>query len=294
METKQRILRKPGRTGDEGYNFEHFTPGILAKDVRRTMRPQGPRPGEMAPDFVLEDTEGRIWQLSDLQGRPVVLILGSASCPMTQGSLPALREVYREFGDRTQWLMLYVREAHPGEHLPAHTSQAQKGENARYFRESEGLPWPVLVDELRGAAHCEYGMLPNPVFLIDSAGRVAFHGDYAHGPTLRSALKHLVGQGDRGVVPEGEDHRLHMLGATAYGWTAIERSGNTAKHDLVAGVPPLAANLWIGSTLRPVLGSVAGRGRPLPAPLKTSIAALIAVGAGAALFSLASKIMGRR
>ena len=282
METKQWA-----EVGDSRYNFEHFTPDLLTNG-RREKR-LGPRLGERAPEFTLEDTEGRSWNLANLQGRPVVLILGSASCPMTHGSLPGLLDVFHEFGDRTQWLFLYVREAHPGEHLPAHNNLDKKRENARFFRELEDLEWPVIVDDLAGTTHRMYGLLPNPVFLIDSGGRVAFRGDHAHAPTLRNALKHLIEQGDRGVVCEGYDRRTHMLGAATYGWEAILRSGETARHDVAVSAPPLAANLWLGSHLKRVLDPVARRTSRIPFFVRAGITVGLGMLAVGGLLFLGSK-----
>jgi hypothetical protein len=256
----------------EQYNYDHFKPGALMKDLELTHRPEGPRPGDVAPDFELQDLDGTTWRLGELRDRPVVLVLGSASCPMTQGGLPGLQGVYDDYQDRAQWLSVYVREAHPGEHLQPHRTKEQKREQASRLRTDEGVAWPILVDDLNGTTHVAYGLLPNPVFLIDADGRVAFRGDYSHGPTLRRALDHLVEQGGRGTVPEGEDKMMHMAGATAYGWEALRRSGDTAVRDVATGLPPLAANLWLGHQMKPVLDPLARRSRPLPLSLKAGLA----------------------
>ncbi len=262
------------------YNYDHFHPVVMSDDIQLNIRSVGPHPGDMAPEFILQDTEGRTWQLSDLRGRPVVLVLGSASCPLTLGALPAFREVYRDFGGRTQWLLMYVREAHPGMGLPAHKTYEQKLRQADFFRRDDRIEWPVIVDELDGTTHRDYGMLPNSVFVIDVDGRVVFRGNVSHGPTLRRALDHLFAQDRRGTVSEGEDHMMHLLGATAYGWEAIQRSGEDAVHHIVVGLPPLAANLWMGRHLRPAIDPIARRSRPLSAAVKVGVAA------GMGLFAL--------
>ena len=59
------------------YNYEHFRPKHLLADLLKTVRGEGIGPGEMAPDFELESTEGGKLRLSDLRGRPVVLRFGS-------------------------------------------------------------------------------------------------------------------------------------------------------------------------------------------------------------------------
>ena len=59
------------------YNYEHFRPKRLLADLWKTIRGEGIRPGEDAPDFELESTEGERLRLSSLRGRPVVLRFGS-------------------------------------------------------------------------------------------------------------------------------------------------------------------------------------------------------------------------
>jgi hypothetical protein len=59
------------------YNYEHFRTGHFVADLRRLVRGEGVRPGEEAPDFELESTEGERVRLSALRGRPAVLRFAS-------------------------------------------------------------------------------------------------------------------------------------------------------------------------------------------------------------------------
>ena len=71
----------PSPLGDrrqlDEYNYEHFRPKHLLADLLKTIRGEGIGPGEVAPDFELESTEGETLRLSDLRGSPVVLRFGS-------------------------------------------------------------------------------------------------------------------------------------------------------------------------------------------------------------------------
>jgi hypothetical protein len=149
--------------------------------------------------------------------------------------------------------MLYVREAHPGENMPAHQDREQKRAQAEHFKGDTGTAWTVVVDGLDGSVHKLYGLLPNSIFLIDAEGRVSFIGDISHGPTLPKALDRLFEQSMRGIVPEGDDKMLHMLGPTAYGWEAIRRGGQVSMHDVSMRMPPLAMNLWLGNKIKSLL-----------------------------------------
>ena len=54
-------------------------------------------------------------------------------------------------------VFFYTREAHPGEHFPAHQDADQKLAHARAFVERFGIERPVLVDDLAGSGHQLYG-----------------------------------------------------------------------------------------------------------------------------------------
>ena len=255
-------------TEEKRHKYTRFHPKTLGRDAKLVMQSVGPLPGEKAPDFTLQDTEGQTWTLSELQGRPVVLIFGSGTCPMTTGSLPGLNQLYREVGDQAQWLMVYVREAHPGENMPAHEDYEQKRNQAQRTREEEGIAWPILIGELSGRTHQSYTELPNHIYLIDREGHVAFRGEFAHAPTLYKALTQLEAQDGFGPVSPGLDRSMHMLGATAYGWRGPRRGGKVSMEDLVRGAPPLAANLKMGEMMQPLLTPLASRSRPLSTKTK--------------------------
>jgi hypothetical protein len=270
-------------TYQERHNYSHFHPRTLGRDARLVMQSKGPMPREPAPDFTLFDIEGRTWTLSELRGKPVVLIFGSGTCPMTTGSLPGLNKLYQEMGDAAQWLMVYVREAHPGENMPAHESHDQKRRQAQRMRDEERIDWPVLIGELDGSTHQAYTELPNHIFLIDREGNVAFRGEFAHAPSLHEALTQLEVQDGVGPVSLRVDRSVHMLGATAFGWRGPRRGGEVSKQDIVKRAPPLAANLKMGEMMQPLLAPLAARSRPLPTGAKVAMVAG-ALGLAAYLF----------
>lgn len=59
------------------YNYRHFHAGHLVSDAAGTAELRGPQPGSFAPDFTLDDTAGRAWDLRAQRGRPVLLHFGS-------------------------------------------------------------------------------------------------------------------------------------------------------------------------------------------------------------------------
>ena len=89
-------------------------------------------------------------------------------------------------------VFLYTREAHPGEHFPAHRDLEQKIAHARAFKERYGIERPILVDDLAGTGHRLYGMLPNMTYLIGRGGRVLFRADWTDAATIDAAVQYVL------------------------------------------------------------------------------------------------------
>src|SRR5215813_12079980 len=115
--------------GLSDYNYEHFTREAFHGPADFS----APEPGERAPDFKATTLDGETLRLSDFHSKKnVVLVFGSATCPMVAGSIRGLNELYDEFrGEEIEFLFVYVREAHPGEKIPAHRSLGDKIRAAR-------------------------------------------------------------------------------------------------------------------------------------------------------------------
>jgi hypothetical protein len=65
--------------------------------------------------------------------------------------------------------------------------------------EADGaIPWTVLVDDLYGTVHRDYGMLADPTYLVGTDGRVSFYNYWTHVPTLYRAIQSLLATGGRG------------------------------------------------------------------------------------------------
>src|SRR5215470_4826199 len=173
---RAQAVRNLGATmlGFTSYNYGHFSRELFHELARASF--SGPGPGERAPDFKAATLEGETVRLSDFaKKKNVLLIFGSATCPMTAATIGGINELYDRFrGDDIEFLFIYVREAHPGEIIPAHRSMREKTEAARLLRDEEDMHMPILVDDLRGAIHRKYSRLPNPTFLIEKAARVGY------------------------------------------------------------------------------------------------------------------------
>ncbi len=223
--------------GMKKYNYEGFSRDLLMKDVL-TDKVGGPKPGDRAPEFEGRTLNGDKVKLQDYRGdKNVVLTFGSATCPFTAGSITGIQDLYDEYnGDDTQFFFVYVREAHPGEKMPAHSSMQEKTRAAERFRDEENLEIPIIVDDVSGSIHRKYGKLPNPTYVIDKSGRVAFRSLWTRPAIVEDALEELLdAQRRRGsshvVVDGGEDATMPSTYAMLHTYRALERGGRRSIHD---------------------------------------------------------------
>jgi len=247
--------------GLSSYNYGHFSRELI-HDLARTSF-SGPAPGQHAPDFKATSLDGESIRLSDFAGKKnVLLIFGSATCPMTAASIGEINELYNRLrGDDIEFLFIYVREAHPGEIIPAHHSMREKTEAARLLRDEEDMHMPILVDDLRGSIHRKYSRLPNPAFLIDKAGRVAFLSLWSKPAGLGRAIQELLEiQEERGVnhavVSGGQDLEMPVPYSALYAYRALERGGKQSMTDFrqALGLPARVA-LTASHLARPLLNN---------------------------------------
>jgi peroxiredoxin len=222
--------------GFSNYNYERFSREVL-RDHSQTPF-EGPEPGDRAPDFKATTVDDDRVRLSDFRGKKnVLLVFGSATCPMTAASIGEINELYDQFrGDDIEFLFIYVREAHPGDQIPAHRTMREKTEAARLLRDEEEMKMPIVVDDLRGTIHRKYSRLPNPAYLIDKAGRVAFRSMWAKPEQLGSAIEELLEiqqerRVDHAVVNGGQDLSMPLSYSVLYSYRALERGGEESLKD---------------------------------------------------------------
>ncbi len=224
--------------GLKPYNYATFSKDLLIKDIGKSKITGGPKPGERAPDFEARTLEGDEVRLSDYEGeKNVVLTFGSATCPFTASSVHGMNDLYDELrGENVQFLFVYVREAHPGERLPAHASVQEKVRAAELFRHEEEVAMPIVVDDLKGSIHKKYGKFPNATYLVDRSGRVSFRSLWTRPRAIRAAVEELLQcQQDRhtehAVVKGGEDTSVPMTYAMLHSHRALGRGGRKAVED---------------------------------------------------------------
>ncbi|MEE8331261.1 MAG: TlpA disulfide reductase family protein [Acidimicrobiia bacterium] len=236
MRTIERTDPLP-QPGDE-YRYDRFTPKLLFRDLR--FGNGAPAPGDSLSAIELPTLDGGSIQVGGRRERPLLLVTGSTTCPMTASALPAINALHTEFGDDVDFVLLNVREAHPGAHFPQPSTDQDKLSHARNLRERYHVPFTVAVDTPDGDLHQRLDGKPNAAFLLDSTGEVVFRALWARDDRLiRDALQSVLA----GTAPERRQSRA-MLGPVAMAMGSVSEvmrtAGPGARRDLWLSASPMA------------------------------------------------------
>ena len=249
------------------YRYKHFTTSLLFRDLR--FRKGAPEAGDAIPQFELVKTDGTQLVNADVfGGQPVLFIFGSMTCPMTASSAPSIQDLHDEFGDRVKFVMLYVREAHPGENYGQAESMDEKLKSARALKEFYGIDWTVAADSIEGDLHRALDPKPNAAYLANSKGEIVFRSlwaaDYA---ALRQALNDAVA--GRAL--------LHTQSTKLIG--PVARAMGMVQEVMQRGGPQAVSDLWRAGLPMAMAGFVASYYKPLSRDNR-GIAAVLTLGVG--------------
>lgn len=217
---------------DATYGYKRFTPEEYDFTVD-----EGLKAGDTYKDVPLKTLDGETVQLSDyMRGKPLVLETGSMTCPMYAQSVPPMKTLIERYPGLDHVLM-YVREAHPGEMQPQHRNDDEKlraaKKTSRIYQEKR----PILVDDVNGSAHCFYGKMPNSIYVIAPDGKIVFRSIWNNADELDAIL---------GAVSRGEEVQSRELKAVPpFSFRAARTlflGGVIALWDFVRGLPRLVSN----------------------------------------------------
>ncbi len=116
----------------------------------------------------------------------------------------ALHELWETWGDRVEFVVVYIREAHPeegwvisvnrDEHIVVNdpTTTDERVEVATSCALRLKIRMPVVVDEVDDEIASAYGALPDRLYLIGTDGRVAFQGEPGPWGFVPAALEDAI------------------------------------------------------------------------------------------------------
>ena len=156
--------------------------------------------GSAAPDFSIKDLKGeKAVKLSDLRGKPVVLIFGSCTWPPFVKSVGQIEKLYAAHKTNAHIFVVYIREAHPNERnnqfqIGEPKTLKERQEVAGDFAKKLKLSLPILVDAMDDPVDKLYAGWPDRIYVIDRDGNIALKGDPGPGgfsPSVRAAFEVL-------------------------------------------------------------------------------------------------------
>jgi hypothetical protein len=171
------------------YNYHTFK--YKYYDFNKFSEDPVPNIGDTAIDITLYNLEGRPVQLTDYKGKIIVLESSSITCPMYIQNINAMQNIMNNF-PQVIFILLYVREAHPGGKIFAHDSMETKIKRAKKMLNEEEENRILLIDDLDGTAHQIYGSLPNSIFIIDQNFKIVYKADWARPKAVRKVLQQLI------------------------------------------------------------------------------------------------------
>jgi hypothetical protein len=262
-------------TNTSEYRYERFELRHMLADMR--FDPDGPAPGDRLPALDLETLEGERMTPEDLD-RPHLFVFGSNTCPMTASAGDTLERLHQRFGEAVRFVLVQVREAHPGENVPQPVRFDEKVALAQRLRSSLGISFTVAVDDVDGTFHASLDPKPNAAYLVDPDGTIVFRSMWSSDEKgLAAALEAVTA----GTVPARRQSTRMLgptLGSIGYVDEVVGGAGPGAVRDLARSAPPMLIGARLASLFRRLPPQRRGQ-----ALLAASAATLVAVLAAALL-----------
>lgn len=163
------------------YRYDHprMYPDIL-NDMFIRKDDLGPGDVVDLPRLTTVDDELINWPDRHGSDVPLLLVFGSLTCPVTESGAHGLVALHRKFGHQIRFVLVNVREAHPGSRVPQPKTIEQKVQNARELRSRHRIPFEVAVDDIDGTLHRLFGGRPNSVYVISASGKILFRAQWAN------------------------------------------------------------------------------------------------------------------
>lgn len=215
---------------DETYNYKRFR-----MDNYELGYFPGPKAGEtMNYDYTFHDLEGNEIQLKDYMGKWLVIESGSLTCPMYVKNVKPFEKLKDKYPD-VEWLVVYVREAHPGSRIKPPSSIDEKIDMAKRSMSDYGEERKMVVDSVDGRWHHEWGLLPNMVYVINPQGQVIYRADWAFAKNVDRVLS------NRDTIDTNE--HIVILGTPPWVFIPVTlKAGWIALWDILVGLPALLIN----------------------------------------------------
>ncbi|MBN1364999.1 MAG: TlpA family protein disulfide reductase [Syntrophaceae bacterium] len=115
-----------------------------------------------APDFSLQDTYGKNFQLSSMKGHPLIIFFGTTWCPQCRSEMMALKSLHDKYAQR-KLKLIYI-------------DINESAERVALFAKQNSYPGIILLD-LDGSVAYDYGVIGVPsIILVNAEGKIIGEG----------------------------------------------------------------------------------------------------------------------
>ena len=222
------------------YRFEHPRLHDIINDMFVWNDDLGP--GDQVGEFDLPTTTGERFRSVDLKarGRSVLLVFGSRTCPVTESAVDGLKLLHEAHGNEFRFVMVKVREAHPGEAIGQPQTAAEKLQHAVDLAAHHDLPFEVAVDDIGGRLHRKLGSRPSSAYVIDPSGAILFRAQWANETEAIDEALTAIAAG-RPPPEQAVTRTFHAMAQTiGYMGPVLDSAGKGSRLDTWKVVPPMA------------------------------------------------------
>ena len=217
-------------TPADAYNYDIFEPTPYIAGTC-----EGPQVGERLGDVPVQRLDGSTTTLAAVADGLVVMETGSTTCPLYRRNITGMRTVAADYPDAT-FVVLYTREAHPGERRGPHHTIDDKRSAAASLPVAAGEWRTILVDDLDGSLHRRLEGAPDSVTILNGDGTVlAYFHDATPGAVRRALARIRAGR------PVGDIASRFLPPPPSTALRALLTGGWQAVRDFLRGLPALAA-----------------------------------------------------
>ena len=164
--------------------------------------------------------------------------------------MPDLNRLEQRYGYRVQFVLLQVREAHPGAEVDQPHTMRDKVQHAQLMREVYAVGWPVLVDDIDGTLHRQLDTEPNSLHIIGADGEILYRALFAGAAGVEDAIA-TVAAGEQ-PTKKSSQSLLPVLNSVGFMHDTVVSAGAGAYSDMVKAAPPMVA-VALGAKLLPFL-----------------------------------------
>lgn len=223
------------------YRVDHINFKMIVDDMwfsRKSLQP-----GQRIADIGVFNENGEPTKLRDLhKDKPLLLVTGSMTCPVTVSSLPTLSDFQAKLGDQVNIVLVYVREAHPGEDFPQPQTLQEKIDHAKMLQQVYAVDFPVVVDGIDGELHKALDTMPNSAHLIGTDGTLLFRSLFSTDHAAVDKALAAVSTGQEIEKTKSQGMLSPLIRAAGYMPHALNVAGRSAHKEMLISALPIY--LW--------------------------------------------------